>query len=350
MTTGAAPDTFLPDFCHSRRVLAVLAICELVALILALARLEGGGGFWTELFLFSVYVQWIGVCSAAALCLIRRHLAWMDGRVVALVCYSALLAVTFAISEITFVAAPRTGIAPLVAGVGHLDFLLRNLGVCAVVAALGLRYFWLRDVWQRQAAAEMEARYLALQARIRPHFLFNSLNSVAALIAVRPDDAESAIEDLSELLRANLADTERPTVTFREELELARAYVRLETLRLGERLRLDWQLDSAAAEWPVPPLSLQPLIENAIRHGIARLREGGTVTVRVGCSAASLEIAVANPMPADAVTPGGFRLALDNIRERLALRYGSEAALRTRAADSRFEVQLSLPPAPGETK
>lgn len=339
--------TFLPDFCDSHRVLSVLVIAELVALLVTFAGLLGDGAFWQRLFLLSVYLQWIGICSAAALCLLRRHTARLDGRLVALLCYLALLAVTFAVSEVTYIAGRYTGIAPLVEIIGHGEFVLRNLGICAVVAALALRYFWLRAAWQRQARAEAEARYQALQARIRPHFLFNCLNSIASLIAVRPADAETAIEDLSQLLRASLEDSARGAVSLAHELAVVDAYLRIEALRLGERLRVNWRIDPAARDWPLPALCLQPLVENAVGHGIAQIAAGGEVRISADVRSNWLVIEVANPLAPTRSDSAGQRLALANIAQRLALRYAGLAQLTTQTlgddGGQRFLARLVLP-------
>ena len=343
-TATRPAQAFLPDFCGTGRVVDVLVICQLVAVVLALSALQTARGFWFSLFLMSLYLQWIGIFSVAALCLIRRHLGHLNARLVAGLSYTGLLAVTFALSEIVYLAGPQTGIAPLVADISHQDFLIRNLGVCAVVSALGLRYFWLRDAWQRQAAAEAEARYQALQARIRPHFLFNCLNSIAALVAMRPADAERAIEDLSDILRASLADDDRPLVTLREELELVDAYTRIEGLRLGDRLILDRRIEPSVADWSLPPLSLQPLVENAIRHGIEKLPGGGRISIEAVRRGDFLAVSVTNPRiekPDD--DGGGLRLALANIEQRLALRYGGRASLQTARGPDHFSVVLNLP-------
>lgn len=336
-------EIFLPDFCGSRRVLSVLVISELVAIIITLAGFVADGSFLQQLFLMSVYLQWIGISSAAALCLIRQYAHHWDERVVAMLCYVAMLAVTFGISELTYVAGRFTGIAPLVDIVGHGEFVLRNLGICAVVAALALRYFWLRDAWQRQARAESEARYQALQARIRPHFLFNCLNSIATLIAVRPEHAETAVEDLSELLRANLGEADRHLCLLSEELAVTRAYLRIEGLRLGERLAVDWHIDEAAQDFLLPPLCLQPLVENAVNHGIAQLTQGGSIKITADRREQWLVLEVSNPTPELIADSRGQRLALENIRQRLTLRYGQAAELTTIQDDRHFLVRLVMP-------
>lgn len=336
------PVEFLPDFCTGARVLRVLVVCEAVAVVLAL------GGTITALLperflLLSIYLQWIGICSAAALCLIKRYASRLSARGVAVLAYFTLLAVTFAITEITYVAGRYSGFALLLEDASHNGFVARSLGICAVVAALALRYFWLRSAWQNQAEAEMRARLEALQARIEPHFLFNSLNSVAALIAVRPADAEAALEDLAVLLRARLDASAPSAVTLDEEMKLIDAYVRIEQLRLGERLVLDVKLEERTHDCVLPALSLQPLIENAIGHGVARLPAGGTVTLKAWREPQALRLEVANPLAGDAPPVPGNRQALINIRRRLALRYGDAAYLRIREDEARFIVDMRVP-------
>lgn len=336
------PVEFLPDFCTGARVLRVAVVAEAVAVVLAL----GGSlpGILPErLLLLSIYLQWIGICSAAALCLIKRYASRLSARGTALLAYLTLLAVTLAITEVTYIAGRYSSFALLFEDGSHDGFVARSLGICAVVSALALRYFWLRSAWQSQAEAEMRARLEALQARIEPHFLFNSLNSVAALIAVRPDDAEAALEDLAVLLRARLSARMPTHVTLDEEMALVDAYVRIEQLRLGERLTLDTALDDAARGCALPALSLQPLVENAIGHGVARLPAGGTVTLQGWLEAGALQLRVSNPLAGDSPPVPGNRQALDNIRRRLALRYGDSAYLKVRPDNERFVVDMRIP-------
>ncbi len=340
---AAAARSYLPDFCAAGPVLSVLLITELVAILLTLARFPASGELWSQFLLLSLYLQWIGLCSAAVLCALRRRLARSSGAALALLCYGALLAVTWLISEAALFVARLYALAPL-ADVARAEFLIRSLGVCAIVSALALRYFWLLRQWRVQTLAEGNARYQMLQARIRPHFLFNSLNSIAALTALSPKTAERAIEDLSALFRANLTDADA-AVTLAEELELAQAYARIEQLRLGERLRLSWNLDPDSLAARLPPLTLQPLIENAVRHGIEPLPEGGAVDVRATAQNGVLELSVRNPAVEGMGRPGRGE-ALENIRQRLDILYGAgRAALLTDHSGREFVVRLRVPAA-----
>jgi two-component system sensor histidine kinase AlgZ len=191
--------------------------------------------------------------------------------------------------------------------------------------------------------AEERARFDALQARIRPHFLFNSMNVIASLIRARPAQAEAAVEDLADLFRAALGRADAQT-TLGEELDLARGYLRIEELRLGARLKLDWDVAMLPRELILPPLLLQPLVENAVYHGIQPLPEGGEVGVRGHVDAGAVVIEVRNPCPPPVARRGGGNgIALANIRSRLALHYAGRAALSVDQQPESFTCTLRIP-------
>ena len=194
----------------------------------------------------------------------------------------------------------------------------------------------------RLSPALVQARLQALQSRMRPHFLFNSLNSVLALIRRDPARAEALLEDLAELYRALLAEP-RTLVPLADELALARAYLAVEQVRLGARLRQVWHVDTAPADALLPPLTVQPLVENAVRHGVEPRPQGACVTVEAFRDDGHLVLFVRNPLPPPEVTTGGHGLALANLRERLALLYGDAARLRTYESEGEFVAQVRLP-------
>lgn len=331
----------LPNFCGGESVLAVLLIAQLLAVLL-LAGHAGDPQWWERLLLLSLYLHWIGLCSATVLCVLRQRLGRLSARQALATSYLLLLAVTGLISESAWQLAQWLDIEYFLPDRQHHVFLLRNLGIAAIVAALALRYFWLQAQWRGQVRAESEARYQALQARIRPHFLFNSLNSIAALIASRPDAAETAVEDLAQLFRAGLGAS-NTRIPLLEEMDLTRAYLRTESLRLGERLHVRWAVDEGLDAVHVPPLCLQPLVENAVTHGIEPLPEGGAVEIAIQRTGSQLKITVENPVPAQPQASEGLRSALDNIRQRLELVYQGRAELATQLGDTRFTAQLLLP-------
>jgi two-component system sensor histidine kinase AlgZ len=216
----------------------------------------------------------------------------------------------------------------------------RPLLLAGAAAALMLGYFDLRS--RAFSPAQAEARLAALNARIRPHFLFNSLNAVLSLMRARPQQAEAALESLSDLFRAAMRDPGE-LISLADEIELGKQYLELEHLRLGERLAVDWQIGAVALNLPIPPLMLQPLLENAVRHGIEPLPAGGTIRIAIERRGDELRIAIANPTAADGRHAAGNHIALDNIRARLALYYDLEARLESEAGKQSYEVRIILP-------
>ena len=200
-----------------------------------------------------------------------------------------------------------------------------NVLIAALLGAAMLRYFYVLAQWQARLAAVTRAQVEALQARIRPHFLFNSMNTVAALIRVDPAAAERTVEDLSELFRAALGQHDTGDGTLGEELALVERYLAIEQLRLGERLRVRRELDDLPADFPLPRLLLQPLVENAVRHGIQPLREGRrgdpARPARRPAASASRSSTRCRPTPP---RPGNGH-GLDSVRQRIAYRYGPQA-------------------------
>lgn len=217
---------------------------------------------------------------------------------------------------------------------------LRVALLTAIVSGLMLFYFELRA--RAFSPAQAEARVAALNARIRPHFLFNSLNAVLSLIRARPQQAEAALESLSDLFRAAMRDPAEP-VCLADEIALGQQYLELEKLRLGERLAVDWQIEGNFSEIPIPPLMLQPLLENAVYHGIEPAPEGGVVSIRIVRRGAQLTLRISNPTVSQAQHAAGNQMALANIRERLALYYDLEARLDIVSGADRYEVCITLP-------
>ena len=209
----------------------------------------------------------------------------------------------------------------------------------ALVSAIVLAgLFW--RVKARTPAATA-ARLAELQSRIRPHFLFNTLNSAIALVRAEPAKAESVLEDLSELFRHALADAQE-SVTLAQEIELAQRYLAIEQIRFGERLQIDWRLDNKASEAKLPPLLLQPLVENAVRHGVEPSVTGARLKISTEVRGATVVIKVSNTVPAG-VGPRGHGLALENVRSRLLLLHDIQAHFKTTFDNGVFQVRLEFP-------
>jgi two-component system, LytTR family, sensor histidine kinase AlgZ len=343
-STAEAERFFLPSFCDVRMVFAVVVITELIAFVVALVSPEVLGDPWIDLGLISLFMQWIALTSAALLCLARKWLSRLSNTAAALISYLLVLLVTASVSEMAFWMMLQSAVLPAFNSDQHPVFLLRSLTISTVISAVVLRYLFVQHQWREQLRAETHARIQALQARIRPHFLFNSMNTIASLTRTRPEVAEEAIQDLSDLFRAALNQSHDRT-TLKEELMLARRYLNIETLRLGNRLVVEWSLDQVPLDVKVPPLLLQPLLENAIYHGIEPLPEGGTVRINGRISNGKVCIEISNPLPgvAASVHNQGNRIAQENIRQRLELAFGSVAGLEVAQQDGEYRVSLGFP-------
>ncbi len=330
---------FLPDFCAIRAVFGIVIIAQLLAFILVLGGIGASNDPWTELSLVSLFVQWVALTGAALLCALRRWLVPLGNRRAAAVSYGLLLLVTLLIS----VAADwLVGTAP---GWSHRYalFIGRNLLISAIVSSLVLRYFYVQFQWKRNLEAETQARFEALQARIRPHFLFNSMNTIASLTRSDPALAEQMIEDLADLFRVTLGEGRR-LVTLEDELLHAQRYLNIERMRLEERLTVEWTLEELPQDLPLPALTLQPLLENAIYHGIEPLAGGGTIRIRGSVTAGEAQLSISNPRPREGtrLRSRGTHTALENVRQRLQTAFGGDRVAVEEEPEN-YTVVLRLP-------
>ena len=216
----------------------------------------------------------------------------------------------------------------------------RMLALAAIITAGLLAYF--RLLAKAFSPALAEARLQALQARIRPHFLFNSLNAVLALIRRDPKRAERALEDLADLFRSLMSDARR-FVRLADEIALLERYASLEQLRLGDRLRISWELDAAPSDALLPPLVLQPLLENAVYHGAEPATDTADVLVRIELRGDRVVVRIENPYIEGQSQRAGNHMALENIRERLMLFFDAEARIDTKAGNGRYLVEIEMP-------
>jgi two-component system sensor histidine kinase AlgZ len=333
-------ELFIPDLCAPRSVFVLVLLVELLVLVFTLASSSLPRFDWDLLAICSLFVQWVVLLSAAVLCQLRRLLANASLPLVTAGCLATVLVVTAVSSYAGWLLLPGffgdgdNGGEPL--------WLLRNLLVAAVLTGIMLRYFYLQQQLRLQEQLELQARLDSLRARIRPHFLFNTLNSIASLITSRPEAAERAVEDLSELFRDSLQESQRVT-TVADELRLCELYLGIEQLRLGDRLQIDWQVAPGLGETPMPSLLLQPLVENAVYHGVSQLPDGGTVRVSVRQDAGSIRVCVENPLPKQPARQGGHHMALANIEQRLQALFGSAAHMAASREGDLYRLELSYP-------
>ena len=344
---------FLPNLCNAQSVLLLVLVAELIAVLLTLNASFLPLFSWDSLALYSFQIQWISLISAFAICHLRPWLRSWTPVQAGMMAYGAVLLITLIMS-----AAGQFLLQAFANGwfVGTQKFnfngwqLFNNLLTSAILSGITLRYLYLQQQLRNQQQAELQARIQALQSRIRPHFLFNSMNSIASLISSDPDTAERVIEDLAELFRASLA--EPALIPIEREITLCRRYLEIEQLRLGKRLTVDWQIGALSDDLKIPSLMLQPLVENAIFHGIEPMPKGGSVSIKISQAKNQLMIAIANPYPLvkkappQSQTPSQDRhnhMALDNIRHRLQVHYGNSARLSSSEEQGIFTTYIFCP-------
>ncbi|MEE4218121.1 MAG: sensor histidine kinase [Xanthomonadales bacterium] len=335
---GHVAGVYPPTFCNWRLLLAVAVITEVSVILIGL----GPGGFpgWQWLGIASIYAQWMALFCASGLCLIS---GW-TGR------YSSDGAWVFSWLVVLFLAMVFSFAAWLAAGISLPDlvqddvgmFVFKNVFAVGLVAVVFFRYLVMRARWKAELLAQSEARVQALQARIQPHFLFNSLNTIASLVHDDPDNAEAATLDLADIFRGSMRRADQ-LISLEEELSLARQYLDMEKRRLGERLEIDWRVDELPPGAAVLPLLLQPLLENAVAHGIQAHEEGGKLSVYGRAEGDEVVITIGNPVAPEGHTSGGNGMAIENIRERLVFAFGARARLMTNRDKEQFYAVLVVP-------
>ena len=326
----------LPDFRNCGVMLRILLGVNLLAAAAALVQSSGLGDALQRYVDLAAWVQPLLLLNLALLALSGNALRRLPP-----VVGQALVVLLAAASSVLLLDFWRY----MGFGDGGWSRLARAALLGALVAGVLLAYFALRA--QAFSPALAEARLLALTARIRPHFLFNSLNAILSLIRAEPRRAESALEELAELFRVLMRD-HRDLLPLADEISLCRQYLNLEKLRLGERLNVEWEIVDVPADLEVPPLMLQPLLENAVYHGIEPLGEPATIHIRFARSGDELHVDLANPCRGGEAAQGGNHMALANIRERLALYYDLEASLETKEVvlengQHQYQVHIVLP-------
>jgi two-component system sensor histidine kinase AlgZ len=339
---GSIDTGLLPDFCDVRVIFMLVLIVELLAMVLAMAIPSTTEVFWDYLAFISMMMQWIALLNAAVLCMSRRYLNRLSGPMTMVISFLIMMSVTLvfalALIELNLWMKLDQQTSPL----GE-HFLLRILVMSAAIYAVVLRYFYIQQQWKLNLKAQSKAEIQALKARIRPHFLFNSMNTIASLISFMPDKAEKAIEDLSDLFRASLK--EQNIHTLKDEVEITRSYLDIEKLRLGERLKIDWNVDNSLFDAEIPALSLQPLAENAIYHGIEPIPDGGKIRISAQRDGEHLKLEVSNPSSAatGSKRTSGNQMAQDNIKQRMRLAYGNDARFYINATKLDYTVTLEIP-------
>ncbi|MGB5625360.1 MAG: histidine kinase [Woeseiaceae bacterium] len=337
-----AAQAFLPDFCAARTVFVVVLVAELVAIVLTLAAHDAEAQFLVELSKTSFFVLWLALLGSSVMCGLRNTLEKTGKTRAFVISFFVLELLSLVLTEVSWQLVRVFGSSTIIDDT-HTTFLLRTFAISSIVIALAMRYLYVSSEWRRSIVLEAQSRISALQALIRPHFLFNSMNTIASLTRSNPAQAEEAVEDLSDLLRATMSSP-KDRSSLKQELEIAAIYQRIEKLRLGERLHVRWDIGQLPMRARIPNLTIQPLLENAIYHGIELLPDGGEVLVSGKRDGKYLEICMTNPvaegMKRDKT---GNNMALANIRQRFELAYGSRGSVDVDNSDDNYTVTLRFP-------
>jgi len=321
----------LPNFRNLGVLLRILIIVNVVALAAAVLRTSNLPAAREELLAISALVQPLLILSLLTLVVANDFLRRLPGWLGVASVVAIELGLTAALYSVgRSLLGPESEPAPL----------LRYCLLVSLVTFALINYFQLRN--SALSPALMEARLQALQARIRPHFLFNSINAVLSLIRQSPKRAEVMLEDMAALFRVLMADN-RDLTPLAREVDLCRQYLDLEQLRLGDRLRVEWRVEHMPGDALVPPLVLQPLLENAVYHGIEPRVEPGLITINIFRTGEQVHAVLRNPFSGQSEHLSGNKMALANIRERLQLHFDAEARLKTEVVDNIFEVRIVMP-------
>lgn len=337
---AAAPAT-LPDFCRLPRIAAVCGVAQLAVVLLFLSPSRTQAASWQGFLFASAFAQWLALAAAVSLCKSRPVLNrfrpavayFLAALIPGLITAMAAWLIYFLDNEMAYGLTRGLGVGRFTGSIAVMVALL-----CGVL----LRYFYVREQWQEQVKAHAKASLQALQARINPHFLFNSMNTIAALVRRDPKTAETAIEDLSDLFRAAFGD-EQTESTLAQELQIARQYLAIEQLRLGSRLQMHWQLaDDLPMHCRMPRLLLQPLLENAVAHGVALLPEGGRIDFAASRDADCLQFVIRNPIDMARDRPG-LGHAQHSVQQRLGLMFGGQASVSGQVEGDQYVCRLRIP-------
>jgi len=309
---------YLPDFCAAGTLFIIVLVAELIAIALTLASYGPEQQFLIELSKTSFFILWIALLGTALMCQLKGFLESAGQTRAFVISFAVLEIMCLAVAEGAWQLTRIYG-ESLIIDDTHTTFILRTFAISSIVITLAMRYLYISSEWRRSIVLEAQARISALQALIRPHFLFNSMNTIAS--------AEEAVEDLSDLLRANLGGSSNKS-SLKQELETAAIYQRIEKLRLGDRLAVRWDIGELPMRARIPSLTIQPLLENAIYHGIELLPDGGEVKVTGKRDGDHLQIAISNPVAVgEKRTTGGNKMAMSNIQQRFELAYGNKASV-----------------------
>ncbi|HHW4679318.1 MAG TPA: sensor histidine kinase [Xylella sp.] len=329
--------------CRVQRIVVLLGLAELVVVVAMLVPNHGSVWSLSCFLSASGMAMWLALAIGVLLCILRRFLLRLPpilGKIVVLTVTSTVAMLGIGVMHALYVSLGQSSIVP---EVGFWRYTLGCSAITVLITGFALHYFYVSDRWVAQMQAHARAEVDALQARIRPHFLFNSMNLIACLLRRDPEIAEQAVLDLSDIFRAALEAGDGES-NLREECKLAERYLAIESLRLGDRLRVRWErVEPLPWELSLPRLILQPLLENAILHGISQLPAGGCVEVTLRCELQRLHITIVNPAPSPEGGRAGACHAQASIAHRLGYRFGPVTRMTGFWSEGYYTCDIVLP-------
>ncbi len=343
--TSTEKSQFLPEFGTFNMLIRFVVLAELLAVIITIGRnTDFNEQAWQDFSLLSLFAVSIALCCIIVLKMaapLFRRTSTGTGSVLVVV---LLLLVTAFGTDAMIYLLYELGLVEERWPTWRESLMIRSLMITGILGTLGLRYLILRERTEIGSKLQQESKLQALQSRIRPHFLFNSLNSVASLTRSDPSKAEAVLHDLADLFRVLLADA-RKLVPVSAEREISRQYLEVEKIRLGDRLQVKWNVSNIPRAALMPALTLQPLLENAIYHGIEPRFAGGTIKIEMWAEGETLNIMISNPLP-DVRKENhgkGNKLAQENIRQRLATQFKGAASMQVIQEGGQYHVKVKMP-------
>ncbi len=331
---------YLPDFCSAEVVLKLILMVEFAAIVFAILTINNFYDIYSRTGLISLFMLLVVISGTMTLCFFSKLNVLSNHSTTTVITLGVFSFYTIAFtlwvfSQDWFVV--FFDVAP-----DDLWFVVVKFEIIALICiSIGLRYLFVRYESERQLMVQGKARLQALQARIRPHFLFNSMNTIASLVHDSPDQAEQATINLSHLFRASLNEVN--LISLQQEIELTKDYIDLEYLRLEDRLEVEWNCEVIEQEVLIPPLTLQPLVENAIYHGIEPMLDGGKISIRSQLKGQQLFISISNPLQLNTEKRKGNQMAVNNIKERLNIAFKGKSQFTMQQTKTSFTVNICLP-------
>lgn len=346
MKTQDKTHDYLPDFGSFSIAIRLIILAVSVAVVITIGRNPGfNEQTWNDLNLLLTFALMLSFGAVIVLKLASPMISRMNPKIGYSVVFLLLLFVATLGAEATVFMLHDFAIIDQRWPEWHQGFLVRSLLITGIMGVPVLHYLTMFHRAQTGQRSHQEAKMQALQSRIRPHFLFNSMNSVASLTRTDPDKAEAVLHDLADLFRVLLADA-RKLVPISAEREISRQYLEIEKIRLGDRLKIKWNVGNIPRNAQIPALTLQPLLENAIYHGLETRFNGGLLKIDMWAEGEILNIMISNPLPDPASGRShtkGNKIALENIRQRLHTQFGNAASMQSFEEGGEYHVRLKMP-------